>query len=57
MTPQGQISPDNVRMSLVIPKDLKAELDLYAKSQDRSTNKIITYAIREYLSNHKANES
>ena len=48
----GQIAETNVRMSLVIPKELKAKLDTYAKAQDRSTNKIITYAIEEYLENH-----
>lgn len=53
----GQIAETNTRMSLVIPKELKAELDAYAKTQDRSTNKIITYAIREYLNRHTVNES
>ena len=48
----GQISDKKIRMSLVIPKELKAKLDICAKAQDRSTNRIITYAIEEYLENH-----
>ena len=50
----GKIAESNIRMSIVIPKELKSELDEYAKSQDRSTNKIINYAIREYLNRHRA---
>lgn len=49
----GQIAESNVRMSLVIPRELKAELEQFAKSQDRSVNKIIVYAIREYLETHQ----
>ena len=49
----GQIAESNIRMSLVIPKELKAELEQFAKSQDRSVNKIIVYAIREYLESHR----
>lgn len=56
-TRSGKIAESNVRMSLVIPKVLKAELDEYSKTQDRSTNKIITYAIREYLMRHRVNTS
>ena len=51
--PSGQIKDTNARMSFVIPKELKAELDEYAKQEDRSTSKIICYAIKEYLENHK----
>ena len=51
--PSGQIKDTNARMSFVIPKELKAELEAYAKQEDRSTSKIICYAIKEYLENHK----
>ena len=52
----GEISRDKIRMSLVIPKELKSQLEAYARNQDRSTNKIIEYSIREYLYNHTATE-
>ena len=51
--PSGQLKDINTRMSFVIPKKLKAELDEYAKQEDRSISKIICYAIKEYLENHK----
>lgn len=49
----GQIKNTNARMSFIIDKDLKKELELFAEAQDRSVGKIINYAIREYLKNHK----
>ena len=51
--PSGQLKDINTRMSFVIPKELKAKLDTYAEQEDRSTSKIICYAIKEYLENHK----
>ena len=50
--PSGQIKDTNIRMSIVLPKELKAVLDDYAKSTYTSTNKVITYAIVEYLNSH-----
>lgn len=48
---QGQISENNTRISIVIPKDLKAEADKIANSDGRSLSgwirKLITDAISE----------
>lgn len=50
--PQGQISENNTRISIVIPKDLKLEADKVANSDGRSLSgwirKLITDAISEY---------
>lgn len=49
---QGQISENNTRISIVIPKDLKVEADKIANSDGRSLSgwirKLITDAISEY---------
>lgn len=49
---QGQISENNTRISIVIPKDLKLEADKVANSDGRSLSgwirKLITDAISEY---------
>jgi len=48
---QGQISEDNTRISIVIPKTLKAEADKMANSDGRSLagwiRKLISDAINE----------
>lgn len=50
--PQGQISENNTRISIVIPKALKLEADKVANSDGRSLSgwirKLITDAISEY---------
>lgn len=50
--PQGQISENNTRLSIVIPKDLKLEADKVANADGRSLSgwirKLITDAVCEY---------
>ena len=43
----GQISENNVRMSLVIPKDLKAELERIAAAENRSMNNLIVTILKD----------
>ena len=49
---QGQISEDNTRISIVIPKTLKAEADRIANNDGRSLagwiRKLISDAVDEY---------
>jgi len=49
---QGQIAEDNTRISIVIPKDLKADADKIANADGRSLSgwirKLITDAVNEY---------
>lgn len=49
---QGQISEDNTRISIVIPKTLKAEADKIANKDGRSLagwiRKLISDAVDEY---------
>lgn len=49
----GQISDKNVRMSLVIPKDLKEILTDLAKQDNRSLNNLIITILENYVRNHK----
>ena len=39
----------NIRTSLTIPKDLKWKLELIAKSEKRSVNNLIVYALDRYV--------
>ncbi len=49
---QGQISADNTRISIVIPKSLKLEADKIANTDGRSLSgwirKLISDAVNEY---------
>ena len=45
------ISKDNIRMSLVIPKELKKELQQIAKSENRSLNNLIITILKNYMNN------
>ena len=45
----------NVRTSLTIPKDLKGKLELIAKSEKRSVNNLIVYALDRYVENELSN--
>ena len=45
----------NVRTSLTIPKDLKGKLELIAKSEKRSVNNLIVYALDRYVENEMNN--
>lgn len=53
----GQVKDTNARMSFIISKELKAKLEAYAEAEDRSTSKIIAYAVKEYLENHAPDTS
>ena len=43
------ISKDNIRMSLVIPKELKKELQQIAKEENRSLNNLIITILKDYM--------
>lgn len=47
----NMISKDNIRMSLVIPKELKKELQQIAKSENRSLNNLIITILKNYMNN------
>ena len=47
----------NIRTSLTIPKDLKGKLELIAKSEKRSVNNLIVYALDRYVENELSNVS
>ena len=46
----GDIAQDKVRISLVIPKDLKEELERQAQSQDRSMSNYIVTILKTAVS-------
>lgn len=46
------IAETKTRMSLVLDKADKAQLEQIAKEQDRSVNYCICKAIKEYIENH-----
>ena len=54
---QGEISPNNIRMSLVIPRELKAQLEIIAKAESRSLNNYITKVLKEAVEEYKSRES
>ena len=39
----------NMRTSLTIPKELKNKLEIIAKSEKRSVNNLIVYALDKYV--------
>ena len=50
---QGQISKDNTRISIVIPKDLKEKADIAANKDGRSLGGWIRKLITDALENEK----
>ena len=46
----GDIAHDKVRISLVIPKDLKEELERLAKAEDRSMSNYIVTILKTAVS-------
>lgn len=50
--PQGQISKDNTKILIVLPKTIKAEADKIANADGRSLSgwvrKLISDAVKEY---------
>ena len=55
--PKGQISKNNTRILVVIPKSLKAEADKIANADGRSLSgwirKLVSDAVNEYNANPK----
>lgn len=49
----GTISDQNTRMSLTIPKELKASLEKIAKEQNRSLNNLIITLLKDYTDTPK----
>lgn len=47
--PQGKISNDNTRMSIVIPKDLKEKISTIANNENRSASNLIVNLIANYV--------
>jgi len=45
------ISKDKVRANLVIEKELKKQIEVIAKSQNRSFNNLVITVLKEYLEN------
>lgn len=46
----GKIAETNTRTNITIPKDMKDELTLIAKSENRSFNNLVITVLKEYLS-------
>lgn len=51
------ISSSKIRMSLIIDKSDKAELEKVAKAQERSVNYCINKAIKKYLEENTKSEN
>lgn len=54
---QGQISENNTRISIVIPKDLKLEADKVANSDGRSLSGWIRKLITDAISEHNKSDT
>lgn len=46
----GKISDKNTRTNITIPKDLKKELEVIAKEQNRSFNNLVITILKEFAS-------
>ena len=53
----GEISTNNIRISLVIPKELKATLSEIAVSENRTLSNLITTILSNYVKNLPKEES
>lgn len=54
---QGQISENNTRISIVLPKDLKIEADKIANSDGRSLSGWIRKLITDAISEHNKSDT
>ena len=52
----GMIAEDKVRISLVIPKDLKEKLTAMAEREDRSFNSLVIRILTNYHKKNKVKE-
>lgn len=46
---QGQVASHNTRTNITIPKDLKAQLEKVAKSENRSFNNLVITILKEHI--------
>lgn len=46
---QGQVAAHNTRTNITIPKDLKAQLEKVAKSENRSFNNLVITILKEHV--------
>ena len=52
--PAGKVADTNTRTNIIIPKDLKAKLELIATEQNRSFNNLVITILKEFVAkNHK----
>lgn len=49
----GKISDDKTRYLMLIEKDLKLELEILAKEENRSLNNLITKILSDYIKDRK----
>ena len=49
----GKISDDKTRYLMLIEKDLKLELEVLAKEENRSLNNLITKILSDYIKDRK----
>jgi predicted HicB family RNase H-like nuclease len=49
----GKISDDKTRYLMLIEKDLKLELEIRAKEENRSLNNLITKILADYIKDKK----
>lgn len=47
--PHGNLAESNTRYSLTIPKDMKQQLEMKAKAENRSLNNLILTVLLAYL--------
>lgn len=45
------IADNKIRTGIVIPKDLKSQLETIAKQQNRSLNNLVVTILKDYVSN------
>ncbi len=47
--PSGQVAPTNTRTNITISKELKAQLEQIAKSQNRSFNNLVITVLKNFV--------
>lgn len=45
---------EKTRTNITIEKDLKSQLEVFAKEDDRSFNSLVIFILREYVKNRSA---
>lgn len=54
--PRGQLSDKNTTMSFAIPKELKNEIGIIAKKENRSMSNLIVSLLTDYANLYKRKE-